>query len=298
MQTLLQDFFPLWVAFLALLQDFLLPLAGLLGLLVGSFLNVVIYRLPIMMEREWALFAKEHLKLAISPEERKQFNLSCPASHCPKCGASIKPWQNIPIVSYLLQRGRCAKCHTAISMRYPAIELLTAVLFAVVAWRYGATWFVLGGWVFTAFLLALTLIDADTQYLPDQLTLPLIWLGLLFNLADGLASLSSAVLGAVIGYVSLWLLVWLYRFVTGKVAMGGGDFKLLAALGAWLGVGMLPLIVFAASLIGMVMAIILRVGKGQYFAFGPSLAIAGWLVFVWYDAVEQGLAWWLSASGF
>ena len=166
------------------------------------------------------------------------------------------------------------------------------------AWQYGWSIITLGGLLFTAMLIALTFIDADTQYLPDQITLPLVWLGLLFNLNGAFVPLSSAVLGAVCGYMSLWLLCYVYKLLTGKVGMGGGDFKLLAALGAWLGVGVLPVIVFIAALIGVLAAVLLRVAKGQQFAFGPSLAVAGWLVFIANEKVLAALGWWLRASGF
>ena len=276
---------------------FVVPLAVLFGLLVGSFLNVVIYRVPVMMERDWTAFAKEHLGLPLSEAEQQPFNLVKPDSRCPKCHAPVKPWQNIPVISYLLLRGKCAGCQTPISRRYPLVELLTAVLFGVVAWQYGFSLITLAGLVFTAMLVALTFIDADTQYLPDQITLPLLWLGLLFNLSGGLVPLTSAVWGAVVGYLCLWLLCYLYKLATGKIGMGGGDFKLLAALGAWLGVGALPVIVFMAALIGIVAAALMRVARGQQFAFGPSLAIAGWLVFVGNEQVTAGVRWWLQASG-
>lgn len=277
---------------------FSIPLATLFGLLVGSFLNVVIYRTPIMMERSWTTFAKEHLSIPLTDEEQQPFNLIKPDSRCPKCAAPVKAWQNIPVISYLLLKGKCHHCHTPISKRYPLVELLTATLFATVAWQYGWNWFTLGGLVFTAFLLALTFIDADTQYLPDQLTLPLIWLGLLFNLNGAFIPLTSSVLGAVTGYMSLWLLCYLYKIATGKIGIGGGDFKLLAALGAWLGLSVLPVIIFAAALIGIISALVTRVSKGQPFAFGPSLAIAGWLVFVLNQPVHTAIEWWLHSSGF
>lgn len=280
------------------LAPFAVPLAALSGLVIGSFLNVVIYRVPVMMERGWTQFAKEHLNMALTEAERQPFNLIKPDSRCPKCHAPVRAWQNIPVVSYLMLRGRCAGCQTPISKRYPLVELLTGALFAAVAWQYGWSMAALGGLILTAFLLALTFIDADTQYLPDQLTLPLLWIGLLFNLGETYVPLDSAVWGAVCGYMSLWLLSFIFKLLTGKVGMGNGDFKLLAALGAWLGVGALPLLVFAAALIGIVGALLARVGKGQYFAFGPSLAIAGWLLLVFARPFQTALDWWLAASGF
>ncbi|MBF1292811.1 methyltransferase [Neisseria sp. HMSC03D10] len=280
------------------LAPFAIPLAVIVGLLIGSFLNVVIYRVPVMMERGWTQFAKEHLQLELTEEEQQPFNLMKPDSRCPKCYAPVKAWQNIPIVSYLMLGGKCGSCKTPISIRYPLIELLTGILFGVVAWQYGWTMAAFGGLILTALLIALTFIDADTQYLPDSLTLPLIWLGLLFNLNGTFVPLKSAVLGAVFGYMSLWLLCFIYKLLTGKIGMGNGDFKLLAALGAWLGIGILPVLVFMAALIGLIGAIIGRVAKGQYFAFGPSLAIAGWIILVVNEPVHRAVTWWLTKSGF
>lgn len=281
-----------------ILMPWVVPLAVVVGLLIGSFLNVVIYRTPIMMERGWTQFAKEHLNLELTEEEKQPFSLSKPDSRCPKCHAPVKAWQNIPIVSYLLLGGKCGSCRTPISIRYPLVELLTAVLFGLVAWQYGWSWLTLGGLVLTAMLIALTFIDADTQYLPDSLTLPLVWLGLLYNFNGALVSLQSAVLGAVCGYMSLWLLCYVYKLLTGKVGMGGGDFKLLAALGAWLGAGILPVLIFMAALIGLIGAVVARVSKGQPFAFGPSLAVAGWIIFIANEPVHQLIHWWLTRSGF
>ena len=280
------------------LAPFAIPLSIVVGLLIGSFLNVVIYRVPVMMERGWTQFAKEYLQLELTEQEQQPFNLMKPDSRCPKCHAPVKAWQNIPIVSYLMLGGKCGSCKTPISIRYPLIELLTGILFGVVAWQYGWTMAAFGGLILTAILIALTFIDADTQYLPDSLTLPLIWLGLLFNLNGTFVPLKSAVLGAVFGYMSLWLLCFIYKLLTGKIGMGNGDFKLLAALGAWLGVGILPVLVFMAALIGLVGAIIGRIAKGQYFAFGPSLAIAGWIILVVNEPVHRAVIWWLTKSGF
>lgn len=280
------------------LAPFVLPLTVIFGLLIGSFLNVVIYRVPVMMERGWTQFAKEHLNLPLTAEEEAPFTLSKPDSRCPKCHAPVKAWQNIPIVSYLLLGGKCSSCKTPISIRYPLVELLTGVLFGVVAWQYGWSWLTLGGLIFTAMLIALTFIDYDTQYLPDSLTLPLVWLGLLYNFNGAFTTLQSAVLGAVCGYMSLWLLCYVYKLLTGKIGMGGGDFKLLAALGAWLGVGVLPVLVFMAALIGIIGALLSRVGKGQQFAFGPSLAVAGWVIFIANEPIHQLIQWWLMKSGF
>lgn len=272
--------------------------AALLGLLVGSFLNVVIYRLPVMMEKQWQLAAKQHLNLPLSEEDQRPFNLMFPPSRCPKCASSVKPWQNIPVISYLLLKGKCHHCRTPIAWRYPAVEVLTGILFGLVAWRYGYTAVTAGGLLFTAMLVAMTFIDADTQLLPDQLTLPLIWLGLLFNWQVGFVTLPQALLGAVCGYMGLWLLFHLFKLLTGKEGMGYGDFKLLAALGAWLGVSTLPVIVFVAALVGLVAALVMKAAKGQPIAFGPSLAVAGWIVFIANDHILKGVHWWLAKSGF
>lgn len=283
---------------LSVLAPFAIPLAVILGLLIGSFLNVVIYRTPIMMEREWTQFSKEHLGIELTDEEKQPFNLRKPDSRCPKCKSPVKLWQNIPILSYVLLGGKCHSCKTAIGIRYPLIELMTGVLFGIVAWQYGWSWATIGGLILTAILIALTFIDADTQYLPDSLTQPLIWIGLLFNLNDTFVPLHSAVLGAIAGYMSLYTLCAVYKLLTGKIGMGNGDFKLLAALGAWLGVGILPVLIFMAALVGLVGALIAHVGKGQYFAFGPSLAVAGWIILVANAPITQLVQWWLVQSGF
>ena len=251
-----------------------------------------------MMEREWTQFSKEHLGIELTDEEKQPFNLRKPDSRCPKCKSPIKLWQNIPILSYVFLGGKCHSCKTAIGIRYPLIELLTGVLFGIVAWQYGWSWATIGGFILTAILIALTFIDADTQYLPDSLTQPLIWIGLLFNLNDTFVPLHSAVLGAIAGYMSLYTLCAVYKLLTGKIGMGNGDFKLLAALGAWLGVGILPVLIFMAALVGLVGALIARVGKGQYFAFGPSLAVAGWIILVANAPITQLVQWWLVQSGF
>lgn len=272
-------------------------LAAVLGLLVGSFLNVVIYRLPIMMERAWQREARALLSPDADVADEAVFNLMTPPSACPQCKAPIRPWQNIPVLSYLLLRGRCHSCRSVIPWRYPAVELLTGLAFAAVVWQWGGN--AIGGFglVFTAVLIALTFIDMDTQLLPDQLTLPLVWLGLLFNLYTGFVPLPQAVWGAVIGYLSLWSLFWVFKLVTGKDGMGYGDFKLLAALGAWLGVTALPVIILMAALVGIAASLLLKVARGQPMAFGPALAIAGWLVFVANGPIQQAMNWWLGKSG-
>ncbi|WP_037586057.1 prepilin peptidase [Stenoxybacter acetivorans] len=271
--------------------------AALFGLMAGSFLNVVIYRLPIMLERSWQREARQVLDIE-NTEAETPFNLSIPRSACPKCRAPVKAWQNIPVISFLLLRGRCANCHTPISWRYPLVELITAAAFATVVWRFGWTptaWF---GLALTAALIALFFIDADTQLLPDSITLPLLWLGLLFNLFFSFVSLQQAVLGAAAGYLSLWLLFQAFKLITGKEGMGFGDFKLLAALGAWLGVSALPLIILMAALVGIAASIALKIGRGQPMAFGPALAFAGWIIFLFHQEAGQAIHWWLASSGF
>ena len=276
-----------------------IPISVILGLLVGSFLNVVIYRVPVMMERGWTLFSKEHLGIELTDEEKQPFSLTRPPSRCSKCGNRVRPWQNIPVVSYLLLKGKCGHCHTHISARYPAVEVLTAVVFGIVAACYGWSWITLTGLVFTGFLVALAFIDADTQYLPDELTIPLVWLGLLAAYGgSGLVTLQQSVMGAVCGYLSLWLLNRLHKQIRGIDGMGGGDFKLLAALGAWLGAAVLPVVVFVAAVVGIVSALIMKVRQSQPMAFGPCLIIAGWIVFVTHDKVLAGVRWWLHMSGF
>lgn len=272
--------------------------AALLGLLVGSFLNVVIYRLPVTLQKQWRKSAKEYLNIELDEEDKKPFNIIFPPSRCPKCHSPVRFWQNIPVISYLLLRGRCHSCKTPIPLRYPAVEILTAAVFAAVAWRYGFTPLTAGGLFFSAMLLAMTFIDADTQLLPDELTLPLLWAGLLFNWHYGFIPLPNALLGAVAGYLSLWTLGFCFKLLTGKDGMGGGDLKLLAALGAWLGIAVLPLIAFIAALVGLVAAVAMKAVKSQPIAFGPALAIAGWIVFIANEQVMQAVGWWLNKSGF
>ena len=281
-------------------------IAFLLGLVVGSFLNVVIHRLPIMMEREWrqqcAELAAEDVHAAReqgSPAEVvpastavPAFNLVVPRSACPSCGTQIHGWHNIPVVSYLLLGGRCAACGTPISLRYPLVELLTGVLSAAVAWRFGLSWTVLPALVLTWSLVALAAIDLDRQLLPDDITLPLLWLGLLISLCEpGSASRAipvdpaSSIIGAAAGYLSLWSVFQVFKLLTGKEGMGYGDFKLFAAFGAWFGWQMLLLIILLAAIAGAVVGIALialrRHGRGVPIPFGPYLAAAGWVALMW-----------------
>ena len=305
-------------------------LTALLGLLVGSFLNVVIYRLPLMMQRDWRQQCCEYLQvdsahvpggavvadpldpldpLAPAPAppvpdlpvpEHQTFNLLKPDSHCPTCQSKVRPWQNIPVLSYLLLRGRCAHCRTPIHWRYPTVELVTAVLSALVAWKFGATPACLAALVLVWALIALAVIDIDHQLLPDSITLPLLWLGLLLTLTPwGLGvSTSSALIGAAAGYLSLWSLYWIFRLLTGREGMGYGDFKLLAALGAWLGWPHLLPIVILSSLSGAIVGLAMMsfAGRDRHtpMSFGPYLALAGIVSLLWGDAIQ---AWYLTTLG-
>ncbi|HEX5359991.1 MAG TPA: prepilin peptidase [Fluviicoccus sp.] len=249
-----------------------------LGLCIGSFLNVVIYRLPVMLNHQWRQEASAILEL---PEpEIPRFNLMWPPSRCPKCGHAIGPLENIPVISWLLLRGRCKSCKTAISARYPLIEITTGLLSLIVFLIFGPSGKMLAALLLTWALIALTMIDFDTQLLPDSITLPLLWAGLLVNMQGGMwVSLQLAVIGAMLGYLSLWSVYWLFKLVTGKEGMGYGDFKLLAALGAWLGPAQLPLIILLSSGVGAVIGgIYMAIRKESApFAFGPYLAIAGFI---------------------
>jgi leader peptidase (prepilin peptidase)/N-methyltransferase len=263
--------------------------SGILGLLVGSFLNVVIHRLPRMMEREWQCQCAE-----LRGEETPQgetISLIAPRSRCPACGHAISALENIPVVSWLFLRGKCSACQTAISMRYPLVEAVTGLLTAFAAVHFGFGWSALGAILLIWALIALTFIDFDTTYLPDAITLPLLWCGLLFNLGNTYADLPSAVIGAMAGYLALWSVYWGFKLLTGKEGMGYGDFKLLAALGAWLGWQMLPLIVLLSSMVGAVVGILLIVlakrGREVPIPFGPYLATAGVIAVFWGDTLTQ-----------
>ena len=257
--------------------------AGLFGLMIGSFLNVVIHRLPIIMERDWAAQCAEFKGEA--PPVFEPLSLARPRSRCPQCGHSISALENIPIISWMLLRGRCKGCAAPIPIRYPLIEATTGLLFAFVAWHFGFTAAGLGALVFVGALIALTGIDFDTQLLPDDITLPLLWLGLAFNAFSVYTDLKSAVIGAMAGYLSLWGVYWSFKLFTGKEGMGYGDFKLLAALGAWLGWQMLPLAILLSSFVGAVVGIALMVfarqGRDVPIPFGPYLAVAGAISLVW-----------------
>jgi leader peptidase (prepilin peptidase)/N-methyltransferase len=279
----------------------LLAVVLLLGLLIGSFLNVVITRLPVMMEREWrgecaALLAGDDPGEAAEMPER--FNLVVPRSRCPSCGHQITALENVPILSYLFLRGRCSECGTRISIQYPLIEALSGALAFVVAWHYGWGWPLLGVLMFTWALIALAVIDLRTQYLPDVITLPLLWLGLLANYQGLFTSLESAVLGAVVGYLSLWTIYHVFKLLTGKEGMGQGDFKLLAALGAWTGWEQIITIVLLSSLVGALVGLFLILFRSHDqrvpIPYGPYLATAGWIALLWGDGLTR---WYLDVSG-
>jgi leader peptidase (prepilin peptidase)/N-methyltransferase len=274
-----------------------------LGLIVGSFLNVVIYRLPIMLERDWRSQAVDVLGGAAPATEPAtappRFSLITPGSACPSCKAPIKPWQNIPVVSWLMLRGRCASCRTRISARYPAVELATGILSAWAAWHFGFGTPAACALLLTWALIALTGIDIDHQLLPDSITLPLMWTGLLAAVAIGPVARSTlpvsaqeALIGAMAGYVSLWLVFHAFRLITGKEGMGYGDFKLFAALGAWLGWKLLPLIILLSAASGALLGIAMILLRGRDRAapipFGPYLAAAGWLAMMYGNSLVDG----------
>jgi leader peptidase (prepilin peptidase)/N-methyltransferase len=260
---------------------------GALGLIVGSFLNVVILRLPRIMEQSWHRECRELMNQS-APDEPK-ISLSSPGSQCPGCGSAIRPWHNIPVLSWLWLRGRCGYCQIAISIRYPLTELATALLSAAVAWHFGFGAQAASALVLIWMLVALTGIDIDTQLLPDTITLPLLWIGLGVNLFDIWTPLSSAVLGAMLGYGSLWSVYWLFKLVTGKEGMGYGDFKLLAALGAWFGWQAIPLMILLSSFVGAALGIAILVAKQQGrdtpMPFGPYLVGAGLLTLFFGDSL-------------
>ncbi|WP_151635672.1 prepilin peptidase [Noviherbaspirillum aerium] len=263
--------------------------AGVLGLLIGSFLNVVIHRVPKMMQRESDNYVAHESGKPLPHTDR--YNLMVPRSACPHCGHRITAMENIPVLSYLVLRGKCAQCKAHISARYPAVELLTGLLSAFLVWRFGSGLAGLATLLFAYLLIAMTFIDADTQLLPDDLTLPLLWCGLLVNLNSTFVPLADAVIGAAAGYLVLWAVYWLFKLVTGKEGMGYGDFKLLAALGAWLGWKMLPIIILLSSLVGAAVGIALIVfakhGRNNPIPFGPYLAVAGMIALLYGKPLAQ-----------
>jgi leader peptidase (prepilin peptidase) / N-methyltransferase len=261
----------------------LITLAAVFGLMIGSFLNVVIHRLPVMMERDWKLQCDAINGVEVA--EQPAYNLLVPRSACPSCGHAISALENVPLVSWLWLKGKCAGCGTRISPRYPLVELITGVTGGLIAWKFGFTFTAAAAFLFSASLIALTFIDFDTQLLPDDITLPLLWAGLLFNLVGGFTDLPSAVVGAMAGYLALWSVYWLFKLVTGKEGMGYGDFKLLAAIGAWFGWQLLPAVILLASVVGSVVGIALillaRQGRSVPIAFGPYLALGGIAALFW-----------------
>ena len=268
-------------------------LAAVIGLLVGSFLNVVIYRLPIMMQRNWRRECAEYLQIsseAMQPEE-EPFNLVFPLSRCPNCNTPIKPYQNIPVISYVLLKGKCATCSNPISLRYPIIEVFTAITSAIVAWHFGYTPQTVFALALTWSLIALSVIDIDHQLLPDSITLPVLWLGMCLSLFSLFTDTHSSIIGAISGYIALWLVYHLFKLATGKEGMGYGDFKLLALFGAWLGWQYLPAIILLSSLVGAVigltMIIVVKRDHTIPIPFGPYLAAAGWIALLWGNDINQ-----------
>lgn len=274
----------------------LIAATGLLGLIVGSFLNVVIYRLPIMLERGWRREAIDYLELSTEPAQ--PFDLIRPPSCCPLCAAPVRPWQNIPIISYLILGGRCANCRKPISMRYPAVEALTAILSGLVVWRFGFTMQAGMALILTWALISLSLIDIDRQLLPDSITLPLLWLGLAISIQNVFTDSHAAIIGAISGYLSLWTVYKIFKALTGKEGMGFGDFKLLALLGAWMGWQYLAVIIllssFVGALIGTMMIGFGTVDRARPIPFGPYLSGAGWLVLL---CGEDLLQWYFALIG-
>lgn len=266
-------------------------LVFLFSLMIGSFLNVVIHRLPIMLEREWQAEYLSYFNPETLLQQEERYNLMVPRSACPHCGHAITAMENIPLLSWLWLKGRCRECQAPISARYPLVELLTALLSLVVAATFPPGWGLLAALLLTWVLVALTFIDLDKMLLPDQLTLPLLWGGLLFNLAGGFVPLADAVIGAMAGYLVLWSLYWAFKLLTGKEGMGYGDFKLLAALGAWLGWQALPIVLLLSSLVGAIIGICLILLRNHHqnkpIPFGPYLAIAGWIALLWGDTITR-----------
>lgn len=264
-------------------------LASIIGLMLGSFLNVVIYRLPKMLEREWRQHCAE-LRAEKTVTE-PVFNLATPRSTCPQCQHKISVLENIPVISYFFLRGRCSGCQSSISLRYPLVEVLTSILSGFIAWHFGFGVTAFAALFFLWAMIALTFIDIDTQLLPDSITQPLLWLGLLYNLHGGLTDIHSSVIGAIAGYLTLWSVYWIFKLLTGKEGMGYGDFKLLAAIGAWLGWQLLPMVILFASVVGATVGVILILSKkltqNAAIPFGPYLAGGGLLALLWGKQINQ-----------
>ena len=280
-------------------QTFFFGVTFIFSLMIGSFLNVVIFRLPKMLEQGWKKECREFLadELAKPKSQNKEelITLSTPSSTCPSCQHKIRFYENIPVISWLVLRGKCSQCRSKISLRYPLVELTTAILSAVIAAHFGVTLTTLFLLILTWGLVCLTLIDFDHMLLPDQITLPLLWLGLLVNLNGAIVPLNDSVIGAVAGYMSLFSIFWLFKLITGKEGMGHGDFKLVAVFGAWIGWQLLPLLILMASAVGAVIGISMMMFKNhqreQAIPFGPYLAIAGWITLLWGNGIW---AWYLS----
>jgi leader peptidase (prepilin peptidase)/N-methyltransferase len=282
------------MSLIELLQEnqilFLITIA-VIGLSVGSFLNVVIYRIPVILENEWQRQCRELIDVAEPEAEESTFNLMFPGSQCPNCKHKITFWENIPVLSYILLKGRCSECKQKISLRYPVIELATALLSFVATWHFGFSWQTLFALLLTWALIALSMIDYDHKLLPDNIVLPFLWLGLLININGVFIDLHSAVIGAIAGYLSLWSIFWLFKLITGKEGMGYGDFKLLALFGAWFGWQYLLQIVLLSSLVGAILGIslVLIFGRDRSIPipFGPYLATAGWISMLWGEEINQ-----------
>jgi len=277
---------------------FFISFVAIFSLAVGSFLNVVIHRLPVMMQTAWRQQCTEFLAdesgatdTATKEQEKEKYNLLVPRSACPKCGHQITALENIPVLSYLWLKGRCAGCQTPISKRYPVIEIMTALLSVIVAWQFGFSWQCLAALCLTWALIALSVIDFDHKLLPDDITLSFLWIGILLNLFGLFTDTTSSIIGAIAGYLSLWSVYWAFKLLTGKEGMGYGDFKLLAMLGAWMGWQSLPGIVLLSSFVGAIIGIALIVFRGRDknipIPFGPYLAIAGWIYLLWGDQITQ-----------
>lgn len=278
---------------------FFLTLVFIVSLMVGSFLNVVIYRLPIMMERSWKQEFNSYFNPDTDAAERETFNLVKPDSTCPSCQHKIRAWENIPVLSWLWLKGKCSQCTSPISIRYPLVELTTAILSLIVAWHFGFSAQAIAGVIMTWCLVAMTFIDLDKMLLPDQITLPLLWLGLLLSIDSIYVTPVDAIIGAAAGYLSLWSVYWAFKLATGKEGMGYGDFKLLAALGAWIGWQHLAIVILLSSVVGAVIGItylsLTKKDQQQPIPFGPYLAIAGWLTFLYGDWIAAQYWQWMMA---
>jgi leader peptidase (prepilin peptidase)/N-methyltransferase len=285
-----------WIALLEHHPALLYGITVLFALLVGSFLNVVIYRLPRMIEEDWRRECAETTKPETATPEDAALTLAHPGSHCTRCGHPLRPWENIPLLSYLILSGRCSSCGGRIGRRYPLVEAVTALLSVLVVWRFGIGLETATALILTWGLIALAVIDYDIQMLPDAITLPLLWLGLLLSLGEWFTDSRSAILGAALGYLSLWSIFQLFRLVTGKEGMGFGDFKLFALFGAWLGWQHLPLIILLSAVTGAAVGALLILFRGHDrqlpVPFGPYLAAAGWISLIWGDAVNQAYLRW------